>query len=166
MIPMLVLITDLDGTLLAQRDYSWAAARPALRRLARLGVPLVFCSSKTRAEILFWRRRLGNRHPFISENGGGIFLPAGYFSGLEHLPLIDGLPTIVLGSPYSRLRGEFVSLRQRLGAAVRGFGDMTDAEVAALTGLSRGQARLARQRDFDEPSGRRAGAGRAARCTT
>ena len=148
---MLVIFTDLDGTLLEPGTCSWAAARPALRRLARLQVPLVFCSSKTRAEILFWRRRLGNGHPFISENGGGIFMPTGLFPGLEGLPRIGGLATIAFGTPYAQLRLEIVRLRRRLGVAVRGFGDMTVSEVAALTGLSLFQARLARQRDFDEP---------------
>ncbi len=148
---MLVIFTDLDGTLLEQGTCSWTAARPALRRLARLQVPLVFCSSKTRAEILFWRRRLGNGHPFISENGGGIFMPPGTVAGIKGLPLTDGLATVALGSPYARLRAEFVRLRQQLGVPVRGFGDMSVAEVAALTGLSLFQARLARQRDFDEP---------------
>lgn len=148
---MLVIFTDLDGTLLAERTFSWAAAAPALRRVAQLRVPLVFCSSKTRTEILFWRRRLGNAHPFISENGGGLFIPPGYFPGMENLPLTDGLATIALGAPYERLREEFIALRQRLGAKVRGFGDMTTAEISALTGLPPAQARLARQRDFDEP---------------
>lgn len=147
----LVIFTDLDGTLLSERTYSWSAARPALRRLARLRVPLVFCSSKTRAEILFWRRRLDNGHPFISENGGGIFIPRGYFPGLQGLPLTDGLATIALGIPYARLREEFSALRQKLGAGVQGFGDMTIAEISTLTGLPRAQAALARQRDFDEP---------------
>ncbi len=148
---MLVVFTDLDGTLLERRTCSWAAARPALRRLAQLRVPLVFCSSKTRAEILFWRRRLGNRHPFIAENGGGIFIPPGYFAVPKNLPLSGGLFTVALGSPYARLRAEFVRLRRLLGADVRGFGDMTAAEIAARTGLTLHQARLARQRDFDEP---------------
>ncbi len=148
---MLVIFTDLDGTLLESRDYSWAAAAPALRRCTRLQVPLVFCSSKTRAEILNWRRLLGNAHPFISENGGGIFIPAGYFAGLEALPQVDGLSAIGRGAPYLRLRAEFEELRQRLGIAVRGFGDMEEAELAALTGLPLEQARLARQRDFSEP---------------
>lgn len=148
---MLVVFTDLDGTLLEQGSCAYAAARPALRRLARIGAPLVLCSSKTRAELLFWRRRLGNRHPFVSENGGGIFIPDGYFPGRERLPRAGGLAALALGAPYARLRGEFVRLRRRLGAPVRGFGDMSAAEVAALTGLTRPQARLARRRDFSEP---------------
>jgi mannosyl-3-phosphoglycerate phosphatase family protein len=148
---MLVIFTDLDGTLLDQRTYSWAAAEPALRRIERLQIPLVFCSSKTRAEITVLRERMGNAHPFISENGGGIFIPPGYFAGLEGVPLTAGLSTIALGAPYALLRAEFVELRRKLNVAVRGFGDMSDVEIAALTGLPREETDLARQRDFDEP---------------
>jgi mannosyl-3-phosphoglycerate phosphatase len=148
---MLVIFTDLDGTLLESRSYSWAAALPALRRCQRLQVPLVFCSSKTRAEISYWRRLLGNAHPFISENGGGIFAPAGYFAAMASLPQVDGFSAFALGEPYQKLRDEFIRLRERLGIAVRGFGDMDDDELNVLTGLPLQQARLARRRDFSEP---------------
>ncbi|MFQ5696467.1 MAG: mannosyl-3-phosphoglycerate phosphatase, partial [Terriglobia bacterium] len=50
--PRLIVFTDLDATLLDHQTYSWAAAEPALRRLRLLGIPLVFCTSKTRAEVL------------------------------------------------------------------------------------------------------------------
>ena len=42
-------------------------------------MPWVLVTSKTRAEVEFWRRCLGNEHPFIVENGGAAFVPAGYF---------------------------------------------------------------------------------------
>jgi len=32
-----------------------------------------------RKEIEYYRKKLDNNHPFISENGGGIFIPKGYF---------------------------------------------------------------------------------------
>ena len=75
----LVVFSDLDGTLLDHDTYSFDAARPALERLRVDGVPLILCTSKTRAEIAPLRRALGNTHPFISENGGAVFIPAGYF---------------------------------------------------------------------------------------
>ena len=75
----MIIITDLDGTLLHHRTYSFEEAKPALDLVRRQGIPLVICSSKTRAEIEVYRKRLDNNHPFISENGGGIYIPAGYF---------------------------------------------------------------------------------------
>lgn len=146
-----VIFTDLDGTLLHPKSYSFDGAREALEEIRKRAIPLVLVSSKTRAEIGVWRKRLRNVHPFASENGGGIFVPAGYFrfavpGELQGEPLVS-----ILGTPYEKIRKEFVRLRNDLHSPVKGFGDMTDAEVAALTGLSHEEAALARQREFDEP---------------
>src|SRR5438309_6975029 len=45
--------------------------------LFRSGVPLIFVTSKTRAELEILRRKLSNAHPFVTERGGGIFIPEG-----------------------------------------------------------------------------------------
>jgi len=149
--PRLIIVTDLDGTLLHSRSYSFDAANPALALVRERGVPLVLCSSKTRAEIEVYRQRLDNAHPFISENGGGIHLPTGYFPARSPGDAGDGSEVIPLGLHYAEIRKRFVALRDRLGIAVRGFGDMTDGDVAALTGLTIEEAHLARQREFAEP---------------
>ncbi|MBI5025340.1 MAG: HAD-IIB family hydrolase [Nitrospirae bacterium] len=75
----LIIFTDLDGTLLDYHTYSFEKAGPAIELLKKKDIPLVICSSKTRAEIEYYRKKLGNHHPFISENGGGIFIPKDYF---------------------------------------------------------------------------------------
>lgn len=146
-----VIFTDLDGTLLDAARYSFADALPALNLVQARDIPLILCSSKTRAEIEACRQRMRNRHPFVAENGGGIFIPRGYFSAAFEAATSDGYRLITLGMPYAEVRSHFVLLRERLAARVRGFGDMTAEEVAELTGLSRDDAMLARQRDFDEP---------------
>jgi len=147
-----LVFTDLDGTLLDEQRYSFADALPALEMLHTQGIPLVFCSSKTRAEMEGYRRRMDNVHPFIVENGGGIFIPPGYFTvpvgGAENF---DGYLLVAFGKPHALIRRCFVELRERMGVRARGFTDMTVEEVAALTGLSPAEAVLARQRDFDEP---------------
>ena len=72
----LVVFTDLDGCLLDHDSYSFAPAAEALAVLAAQGIPLVLCSSKTRAEIEMLQQDLGVAHPFVSENGGALFLPS------------------------------------------------------------------------------------------
>ena len=150
-----VVFTDLDGTLLDHATYSWEPALPALRLLHDRQIPLVCCSSKTRTEIEFYRRLLDNRDPFVTENGGGIFIPEGYFD-LSTLPpnLVrigePGYVVIRLGAQYQHLRQAVEELRAE-GFALTGFGDMTVAEVAELTGLPLDQAAMAKERDFDEP---------------
>lgn len=149
-----VVFTDLDGTLLDEKSYSFEPARPALEFLRSNNVPLVICSSKTRAEIELYRRRLENSHPFVSENGGGIFIPSGYFGFPPPLdPSMvteeEGYTRITLGERYSRLREAVHELRDE-GFDVRGFGDMDESEVAEMTGISLHEAKLAKMRDFDE----------------
>jgi mannosyl-3-phosphoglycerate phosphatase family protein len=147
----IVIFTDLDGTLLHPKSYSFQDAAPALDLIKERSIPLVLCSSKTRSEIEVYRKRLDNLHPFISENGGGIYIPKGYFPAREAGKQKDGYEVISLGSPYEEIRKRFTAMRDRLGIAVRGFGDMSVEEVAALTGLTLEEAGLAKQRDFGEP---------------
>jgi len=79
----IVIITDLDGTLLHPRTYSYEAARSALQLIRELRIPLIFCSSKTRVEIEVYRKKLNNHHPFISENGGEYLFPQITFHSLS-----------------------------------------------------------------------------------
>jgi len=150
-----VIFTDLDGILLDYSSYSLEQAKPSLQLVRQLGIPLVICSSKTRKEIEYYRKKLDNNHPFISENGGGIFIPKGYFPfDLSHprYEIITGrnYHVIRLGARYEDLRNALEELR-REGYQVRGFGDMSVEEIAETTGMKPVAAKMAIQRDFDEP---------------
>lgn len=159
----IVIFTDLDGTLLHPKSYSFDAALPALNLIKEKKIPLVLCSSKTKAEIEVYRKKTGNKHPFISENGGGIFIPEGYFSFTilhQESPSPQPSPTrgegekytvITLGKPYSEIRNAFIEIRKRLKIKTKGFGDMVTEEIAELAGLPLSEAMLAKARDFDEP---------------
>jgi len=169
-----VVFTDLDGTLLDARTYSFEAALPALENLRDRHIPLVVCSSKTRAEIEHYRVMLGNGDPFISENGGAVFVPRGYFSGNAgswvNPEEDEGHSHFVLrlGARYEELRRAIGELREE-GFDVRGFGDMTAREIAAATGLSLNEAVMAAEREFDEPflfSGDEAARESLVRCVT
>jgi mannosyl-3-phosphoglycerate phosphatase len=147
-----VVFSDLDGTLLDSGSYSFDAAREALDLLRRQGIPLVLVSSKTRAEIEPLRARLQNTDPFIVENGGGLFVPEGYFRFVPEGSSRQGsYHVVVLGTPYPRLRQALAELRQAIGTVVRGFGDMTVEEIVERTGLTPAEAALARRREYDEP---------------
>ena len=150
--PRGLVFTDLDGTLLDHRTYEHAPARPALDALAGAGIPLVLCSSKTRAEMLVVQREIGVAGPFIPENGGAVLLSGEAGALAEAFPdRWAGLPAKVFGTGYSALRGALRGLREELSAELRGFGDAALGEVVAWTGLDRERARLAKERDFDEP---------------
>lgn len=150
----ITIFSDLDGTLLHPKTYSFEEAKSAIRLIKETSIPLVLCSSKTRAEIDGYRKRLSNSHPFVSENGGGIFIPKGYFESVGWaVPTIsyDEYETIVIGSPYQEIRKTFLELKLELNAKVIGFGDMTAREVAAISGLTEEEGTLAKEREFGEP---------------
>ena len=146
-----IIFTDLDGTLLHPSTYSHDAALPALALARDRGIPVVFCSSKTRPEIFELRADFSNNDPFIFENGGGIVIPesaaefhGGGVTSKDH-------EVIALGRPYEELRKALIEARSQLGISVTGFGDLSPDEIGALTGLQPKRAALARQREFDEP---------------
>jgi len=147
-----IVFTDLDGTLLDARTYSWRPAEAALEQLARLGVPVIFTSSKTRVEIEEWRRRLGNREVFVSENGGGVYFPEGCAARAPaHAEAWDGYRRIALGTPYPAVRTALVEMRRETTLRLLGFGDMTAEEIERCTDLGREDVERAQQREFDEP---------------
>jgi len=144
--------TDLDGTLLDHDTYRWDKAEPALKLCAKLDVPVILVSSKTRAELNVLRIELGHASPFISENGGGIFFPVK--SALEpplDALLVDDLWKWSLGLPYQKVVAALQEIRNELGWDIRGFADMTVDEISRLTGLEPERARLATTREYDEP---------------
>ncbi len=149
---MYLFFTDLDGTLL-DAAYSYHAAQPALNELRTRGYPLVLVSSKTRAEVEVLRRQLHHTDPFITENGGAIFIPNGTFDFAVDgaIPEDDVFSIIELGTDYKTLRATLIAIRESLGIPIRGFGDMTTTEVQRLTGLSEPDAPLAMRREYDEP---------------
>jgi mannosyl-3-phosphoglycerate phosphatase len=152
MIHMLIFFTDLDGTLLERNTYSAEPAREALARISRLGFPLVFCTSKTRAEVEHWRTILSNSHPFIAENGGALFVPDGYFEKPFQAPTYrHGYAVFEFGTPYADLVGILGQASQLSGCRVRGFNEMSAEELSLRCGMSLEQARLAKLREYDEP---------------
>ena len=147
---MIIVFTDLDGTLLDE-NYSCEAAKQALDILLRAHIPVVFCSSKTKAEIEVYRRELGVPDPFISENGGAIFIPANYFSfPYEYTRQEGGYTIIELGTAYALLRSALHKVREKSGYNIIGFGDMTAWEIATECGLPVSSAELAKRRAYDE----------------
>jgi mannosyl-3-phosphoglycerate phosphatase len=149
---MWIVVTDLDGTLLNHEDYSWEGAREALGSLERHGVPVIFCTSKTRAEVKRLREATGNRHPFLIENGGAVYFPEAEFRGvLPDTPARDGLLVRELGTRYPRLVESLREAAREAGCTVRGFAEATVAEVAAWCEFTEEEAVLAMEREYDEP---------------
>jgi mannosyl-3-phosphoglycerate phosphatase len=144
--PVLV-FTDLDGSLLDQ-DYSCVHAAPALRRIQKERIPLIFTTSKTRSEVERLQQELGIQGPFIVENGGAIFFPLGdgETAGPAERP---SYLVITLGKPYRTIRAFVQKIRSQV--PLTGFGDLSAEGVSTITGLPVEKALLAKQREFTEP---------------
>jgi mannosyl-3-phosphoglycerate phosphatase family protein len=133
--PLSVLFTDLDGTLLDHHTYRPGPALPELRRLQAAGVLVVPASAKTPDELRHLAGELTLTGPAIAENGAAVITSTG---------------TRVLGTPYKMVRERLAAAAVAVGATVRGFGDLTVAEVMAWTGLDRAAAERARARRWSE----------------
>lgn len=148
----LIVFTDLDGTLLDQNTHGYQASLATLRKLQALKMPVILCSSQTRAEVEPLWRELELEEPFIFENGGAICFTPGYFPSAVEGASSDGkLNIIELGSRIGALRAALMETASRLHIRVRSFGDMNVRAIAELTGLTRPQAQVVAQREYDEP---------------
>jgi len=147
---MKIVFTDLDGTLLDHDTYSFQAAEEAISYLKEHDIPVVFCTSKTREEIVYWKKEIGNNHPFISENGGGVFIPVDYFSfSFQYTKKVDEFYLIRLGERFAKLQKVMNALENEYDITSFLQYDVTDLMKEA--GLSKLQAKKALNRDFDIP---------------
>jgi mannosyl-3-phosphoglycerate phosphatase len=150
---MIVVFSDLDGTLLDRQTYSLEGALPAVERLRELNAPLVLVTSKTFDEVLFWREQIDNHSPFVIENGAAVFAPRG---GLQFPPWAavrsyKGYDRVEFGVRYRKLLRGLKSAARESGCRVRGFADMDVHEVAGECDLPIQQAAMAKARLYDEP---------------
>ncbi len=150
--PKPIIFTDLDGTLLDRETYAFEPAQPALRVIREEDIPLILSSSKTRAEIEFYRRKLENSHPFISENGGAVFVPKDYFSfRFPYDRETDWFFVLELGTFYPRIIEVLERIKKETGILIKGFSDLSEKEISSICRLDSKEAELAKKREYDEP---------------
>lgn len=145
----ILIFSDLDGTLLDDKTYSFEKAKDALNLIKKLKIPLILTSSKTKKEIEYYRNKLKNKDPFISENGGGIFIPKNYFKKESYFIEEEKYFIIRLGESYENLRKALKEAKKD-GFNLNGFGDMTLNEIMVLTNLKKKEAIFCKDRYFDE----------------
>ena len=142
-----ILATDLDGTLL-DRSYNLEEAATALNDLLDrwTGVRhLVLATSKTLDELLPFSAMIDRLPVLIFENGAGYAVPSIDQTGAAVYA------TSTEGPGYSAIRDTLVRLRTDYQLSFTGFGDMSDAQLSGITGLSRKDARRAKNRHASEP---------------
>ena len=147
----LVVFSEGDSVFDRASPHSFDAAARKLTWLTRNHVPLVLCSSKTRAEVEHISRRLGISHPFICESGSAVFIPNGYLGfAVRNGQEVAGYKVVEFGRPYAEVVDILRSTAERERIRIRGFNDMPVEEVARERGLSLIDARLAKLREYGE----------------
>ena len=136
----MIIVSDLDGTLLDHHDYSHSAADKALQRLRALNIPVILNTSKTRAELRVIVDELQLGTPYVVENGAAIVLPS---DGAEQLT--------ALSMPRSDILEILERVQSEHAYPLLSYAGMNIADLVSLTGLSEEQAAQSMQREFSEP---------------
>jgi mannosyl-3-phosphoglycerate phosphatase family protein len=149
---LLMVFTDLDGSLLDHHSYSYRDALPQLHRLEHLGIPVIPATSKTRAEIEYLRAELGNRHPFIVENGAAIYIPVGYFNEQPGGTIErEAYWVREMSAPRTRWLDLLAELSDDFPEEFDYFFRAGTQGIVRMTGLPEAQAVQANQRGYSEP---------------
>ena len=147
-----LIFTDMDGTLLDHHSYSHQAADALLAALERASVPVIPTTSKTFAELQDLRRALNNQHPFICENGAGVYIPKAYFQQMPaQLDSQGDYWVKAFVEPRSHWRDLLADLPTSLTNHFTTFTDLGLDGIMRLTGLPEEQARQSADRQFGEP---------------
>ncbi len=150
----IIIFTDMDGSLLDHYTYSHDEANQLLGWLNARKIPVIPCTSKTRAEMIHLRSQLQNDCPFIVENGAAV-----YFS--DDSLLRGNIKNEVIKHQNMFVK-EFVQNREHwqsllstsdahLNDAFISFEQAGIEGIIEMTGLSEEDARLASQREYSEP---------------
>jgi mannosyl-3-phosphoglycerate phosphatase len=147
-----IVFSDVHSSSLGPDGAPSNALRAAVDMLREYNIPLVFCTSQTRAEVQALRRALGNQDPFIVENGAAILIPRGYFGfSIPGSTRNGGYEQLELGRAYAELTAVLRRSSAVTGCEVRAFHQLSAEEIAEHCGLTIEAARRAKAREWDEP---------------
>lgn len=124
------------------------------------GIPAVWVTSRTRLQLDGPRRKLGHTHPFIAEDGCGVYLPQDYF----HLRpqsvnaqqrrtatvRLGRFTCITVAELQPAAEDALETLSRETKVPVVPLKILAPRELAQNLGLPLRDAELARQRDFNE----------------
>jgi mannosyl-3-phosphoglycerate phosphatase family protein len=147
----LVVVTDIDDSLLEPGAQALPSERAALDLLAGRGIPLVINSSRTHAEIERIQETLRLLTPSISEHGSALFIPPGSFPSIpERAARAVGGHVIEFGRPYHEVVDAVRGTARELDVEIVGFADLTIEDAARELGVSDVEAQLAKLREYTE----------------
>lgn len=147
-----MVFSDLDGTLLDEKTYSFTAAVPGLEFLAGKQIPIIPCTSKTAEEVTEICKDMNLAYPFIVENGSAVYIPKNYFKEFPDNLRSEGSNYVqILGKTYNDVLSFFKKIKKNYNLPARGFSEMSLSEIGERTGLDIKHSHYAKNRGFSEP---------------
>ena len=129
-----IIFSDLDGTLLDHKTYTFEPASEALSVLKLRKIPLILSSSKTKDEIEKIRSKLILKDPFIFENGSGVFY---------------NNQVVSFGVNLTEIHDKIIPLQKTFNFNC--YSLLPIEQAVQHTGLAEEEAKLSQQRQFSEP---------------
>ncbi len=133
-------VSDVDGTLM-DHSYDLSPARETIKKLQKLSIPVILCTSKTASEVRVIRKELNLTDPYIVENGAAIYG--------ESLKKVNG--EIILGIKYETLEEILNIISKEIDYKLTPLNNLTDQDATQLTGLEGYSLELMRDRHWSMP---------------
>ena len=151
MADQIVVVTDIDASLLEPGSRFLPDERAALAFLAERGIPLVINSSRSRAEIERLHHTLNIVTPFISEHGSALFLPHQWlpFVPDRARPAVGG-HVVEFGRRYYEVVDTLRLVCRELNLEIVSFAELSIDEVARELGVPSAEAQLVKLREYTE----------------
>ena len=133
-------VSDVDGTLM-DHSYDLTPAKETIKKLQKLSIPVILCTSKTASEVKVIRKELNLTDPYIVENGAAIYG--------ESLEKVNG--EIILGKKYEKLEEILNLISKEIDYKLIPLNNLADSEATELTGLKGNSLTLMRDRHWSMP---------------
>ena len=133
-------VSDVDGTLM-DHSYDLTPAKETIKKLQKLAIPVILCTSKTASEVKVIRKDLNLTDPYIVENGAAIYG--------ESLKKVNG--EIILGEKYEFLEEILNFISNEVDYKLIPLNDLSDQQATQLTGLKGNSLNLMRDRHWSMP---------------
>ena len=148
-----IVFSDIDGTLIDIHNGKFEGTDRLVKKLAKMGIPVILCSAKTRSEQEYIRNKLRLSDPFIIENGGAVVIPDGYFDEFEiSVPRTrrNGYSLIEIGGHSIEIRKRLARIREDLQINFKGTTDMALNEIRKKVQIPLPFARRMSKREYGE----------------
>lgn len=147
-----LVVSGLDGGLVDPLNSGYDPVRPAIAALARLGIPLVLCSSRTRSEVALVSRIFGLNAPMIVENGAALLVPEGHLRlGVPGGEWDGECHVLRLGPPRETLRQALEEVAAAAGIRIRLLAQLTCGDRLRRGAIAGRIGPAAPVRDHTEP---------------